>query len=123
MRHNSNSRRSRGRGNGRRNNTNRMQTYDSNGPDVRIRGTAYQINEKYVALARDAAAAGDHTLAENYLQHAEHYQRIINEHVEKTDGYREERASRKQQEQESDEPVVQETGNTKASAEQPELMA
>jgi hypothetical protein len=54
-----------------------MQVFDSNGPDVRIRGTAYQICEKYAALAKDAASSGDRILAESYLQHAEHYQRII----------------------------------------------
>ncbi len=82
MRH-SNSRRSRGRNNnsnnGRRNNNQRSHTFDSNGPDVRIRGNAFQVNEKYEALARDAAAAGDAVLAESYRQHAEHYQRVINE--------------------------------------------
>lgn len=57
---------------------NRAQVFDSNGPDVRIRGTAYQIQEKYMALAKDAASVGDQVLAESYLQHAEHYQRIIN---------------------------------------------
>lgn len=55
-----------------------MQVFDSNGPDVRIRGTAYQVHEKYMALAKDAGSAGDRILAENYLQHAEHYQRLIN---------------------------------------------
>jgi hypothetical protein len=55
-----------------------MQVFDSNGPDVRIRGTAHQVCEKYLTLAKDAAAAGDRIVAENYLQHAEHYQRIIN---------------------------------------------
>lgn len=60
----------------------RVQTFDSNGPDVRIRGNAYQINEKYLALARDAAGAGDRVLAESYYQHAEHYQRFINEIAE-----------------------------------------
>lgn len=58
--------------------TSRTQVFDSNGPDVRIRGTAWQVHEKYLALAKDAAAVGDHIMAENYLQHAEHYQRIIN---------------------------------------------
>jgi hypothetical protein len=52
--------------------------FDSNGPDVRIRGTAHQIHEKYMALAKDATGSGDRILAESYLQHAEHYQRIIN---------------------------------------------
>lgn len=50
---------------------------DSNGPDVRIRGTATQIFEKYQALARDAASSGDRVKVENYLQHAEHYYRVI----------------------------------------------
>ena len=81
MRHGSNSRRSRGR-NGNNNNrrgNSKTQTYDSNGPDVRIRGNAFQITEKYMTLARDAASAGDTILAESYYQHAEHYQRVINE--------------------------------------------
>lgn len=80
MRHGAAGRRSRNRGgNGnRRNNNNRMQVFDSNGPDVRIRGTAFQILEKYTVLAKDAAASGDRILSESYLQHAEHYQRIIN---------------------------------------------
>lgn len=56
--------------------------FDSNGPDVRIRGTAYQITEKYAALAKDAATSGDRVLAESYLQHAEHYQRLINSWAE-----------------------------------------
>ncbi|MCP8897298.1 DUF4167 domain-containing protein [Shinella daejeonensis] len=52
-------------------------TYDSSGPDVKIRGTAQHIAEKYTALARDAQSSGDRVIAENYLQHAEHYNRII----------------------------------------------
>jgi hypothetical protein len=52
-------------------------TYDSSGPDVKIRGTAQHIAEKYSTLARDAQSAGDRVIAENYLQHAEHYYRII----------------------------------------------
>lgn len=50
---------------------------DSNGPDVRIRGTANQIYDKYTALARDASSAGDRVKAESYQQHAEHYFRMI----------------------------------------------
>jgi hypothetical protein len=57
--------------------TNRNQVFDSNGPDVRIRGTAFQIQEKYATLAKDSASMGDQVMAESYLQHAEHYQRII----------------------------------------------
>ncbi len=55
----------------------RHQTFDSNGPDIRVRGNAYQVFEKYQALARDASLAGDRVAAENYYQHAEHYYRII----------------------------------------------
>ena len=80
MRQGPNTRRSRSRGNGRRQNVPlRHQTFDSNGPDVRIRGNAFQVHEKYLALARDAASSGDRIAAENYLQHAEHYFRIINQ--------------------------------------------
>jgi hypothetical protein len=56
----------------------KQQTFDSNGPDVRVRGNAYQVLEKYLAMARDASSAGDRIAAENFLQHAEHYYRIIN---------------------------------------------
>jgi hypothetical protein len=51
--------------------------YESNGPDVKIRGTAAHIAEKYMSLARDALSTGDLVTAESYLQHAEHYNRII----------------------------------------------
>jgi len=52
-------------------------TYESNGPDVKVRGTALHIAEKYVQLARDAHSSSDPVMAENYYQHAEHYYRII----------------------------------------------
>ena len=67
----------RGRGRGRRTQNPLARNYESNGPDVKIRGTAAHIAEKYVSLARDSQSAGDHITAENYLQHAEHYNRII----------------------------------------------
>ena len=60
----------------------RSQNFDSSGPDIRVRGNAYQVLEKYLALARDATAAGDRVAAENYYQHAEHYYRSINANVE-----------------------------------------
>jgi hypothetical protein len=70
--------RQRGRNNGRKPHMpQRSQTFDSSGPDVRIRGNAYQVLEKYLALARDASAAGDRIAAENFYQHAEHYYRVI----------------------------------------------
>lgn len=79
MRPNNNQRRGRGRAGRRPNVPARAQTYDSNGPGGRIRGNATQVYEKYVALARDAMAAGDRVLAEGLNQHAEHYFRIIND--------------------------------------------
>lgn len=87
MRHGPSNRRHRNRGNGgRRNNHHqRTQVFDSNGPDVRIRGTAHQVCEKYLALAKDASSSGDWIMAENYYQHAEHYQRIINGFEENSD--------------------------------------
>jgi hypothetical protein len=51
--------------------------YESNGPDVKIRGTAHHVAEKYLQLARDAMASGDPVTAENHYQHAEHYFRLI----------------------------------------------
>lgn len=76
--------RSRGRNNGNNPHYNRprppqrIQTFDSNGPSVKIRGNAYQVFERYVALAREAAASGDRIAAENLYQHAEHYFRVMN---------------------------------------------
>ncbi|CBI76837.1 conserved protein of unknown function [Bartonella clarridgeiae 73] len=76
-------RRVRGRNNNSSNNNNRRgpnplsRNYESNGPDVKIRGNAQQIADKYIGLARDAQGAGDRVMSENYLQHAEHYLRII----------------------------------------------
>lgn len=51
--------------------------YESNGPDVKIRGPAAHVAEKYLQLARDAQSSGDPVAAENYYQHAEHYFRLI----------------------------------------------
>lgn len=94
MRHNAAAgRRSRNRGHqsggGRRNGggqPNRTQVFDSNGPDVRIRGTAAQIFEKYSTLAKDAHSMGDRVLAESYLQHAEHYQRLTSGWIDLIEG-------------------------------------
>src|SRR5438270_5078522 len=76
--------RSRGRNNGANQHHNRprmphrIQTFDSNGPNVKIRGNAYQVFERYVAMAREAQASGDRVAAENLYQHAEHYFRVMN---------------------------------------------
>lgn len=90
MRQGQQNRRGRGRSNNNTNNNNSSnhnngrkpqnplsRNYESSGPDVKIRGTAAHIAEKYMTLARDAASSGDFVTAENYLQHAEHYNRII----------------------------------------------
>ncbi len=82
MRQGSNSRRGRsGRPNGKRSfsqggGPNR--SHESNGPNVKLRGTAVQVYDKYQGLARDSTSSGDRVAAENYFQHAEHYYRIMN---------------------------------------------
>ena len=65
------------RGRGRKPSSPLNRVFESNGPDVKIRGPASHIAEKYLTLARDAQSSGDPISAENYLQHAEHYFRII----------------------------------------------
>jgi len=75
-----NNRRGRGRGSGgggRKPQNPLSRSFESNGPDVKIRGTAAHVAEKYTSLARDAMASGDLVGSESYLQHAEHYIRII----------------------------------------------
>ncbi len=101
MRSSPNNRRARGRGNGgRRNGPSSSQHFDSSGPDLKVRGNASQIVEKYQALAREAATAGDPVMAENYYQHAEHYFRIMSAAAEaraeanRQDGDRSDRGSR-----------------------------
>ncbi|MEM7047302.1 MAG: DUF4167 domain-containing protein [Pseudomonadota bacterium] len=89
---NSNYRRPRGRPGGfDRRSSSRNQVYDSNGPGVRVRGSATQIAERYQTMARDALAAGDQIKAENFRQHAEHYQRALNatDQVRRRDSSRE----------------------------------
>ena len=76
MRQGNNSRRSRGRGNGKRQ-PRGINQIDSHGPEVRVRGTAQQVFDKYLALGRDATSTGDRIVAENMFQHAEHYSRVL----------------------------------------------
>src|SRR6187401_1114683 len=84
--HHNHNKRMRGRNNNHSNNNNNnnrrshnplTRVYESNGPDVKIRGTANHVAEKYLQLARDAQSSGDPIAAENYYQHAEHYFRLI----------------------------------------------
>lgn len=86
---NNNNKRMRNRNNNNNNNSNNnnnnnrrgqnpmTRVFESNGPDIKIRGTASHVAEKYVQLARDARSSGDPVAAENYYQHAEHYFRLI----------------------------------------------
>src|SRR3954468_2779921 len=83
MRNGQNNKRMRNRNNNNRNDGNRRgqnpmtRVFESNGPDIKIRGNASHVAEKYVQLARAARSSGDPVAAENYYQHAEHYFRLI----------------------------------------------
>ena len=78
MKQGSNNRRSRSRGGGKRHSGGKNQNFESNGPEVKVRGSAQQVQEKYQALGRDATLSGDRIAAEAYFQYAEHYYRILN---------------------------------------------
>lgn len=81
-----NTRRGRSRGNGRRHpGSLKTQTFESSGPEGKIRGTAQQVLDRYLILGRDAASAGDPVAAEGFYQFAEHYYRIISA-AEKANG-------------------------------------
>jgi hypothetical protein len=71
-------------------------TFDSSGPEVKIRGSASNIYEKYLQLARDANASGDRVIAENYLQHAEHYFRILAAQQAQMAQYQQQQAAQQQ---------------------------
>jgi Domain of unknown function (DUF4167) len=74
---NKNRQRSRNNNGGRKHINPLSRNFESNGPDVKVRGNAAHVAEKYLQLARDAQSSGDSVMAENYLQHAEHYNRIV----------------------------------------------
>lgn len=81
MKQNNNNRRARGRGprkpHGMGGGQHKAPSYEGGGQELRVRGNAYQVLEKYLQLARDAGAAGDRIAAENFLQHADHYYRVL----------------------------------------------
>ena len=80
MRPNNNYKRNRNRNQSRRNGNgspNKLNNIDSSGPDIRVRGSAIQVNEKYLALGNDAFMSGDRIKAEAFFQHAEHYYRVF----------------------------------------------
>lgn len=94
----------------------RTHTFDSNGPDGRVRGNARQVYEKYLTLARDASSAGDRIAAEAYYQHAEHYFRILND---STDPQRRQEAPQAQQQRAADgEAESEANGNAEPGAEE-----
>ena len=74
-------------------------TFDSSGPEVKIRGSASNVYEKYLQLARDANASGDRVMAENYLQHAEHYYRIMAAQAQAQQQYQQQQALQQQNNQ------------------------
>ncbi|WEK04672.1 MAG: DUF4167 domain-containing protein [Candidatus Devosia phytovorans] len=83
-----NKNRQRGRNGGRKHVNPLSRNFESNGPDVKVRGNAAHIAEKYLQLARDAQSSGDSVMAENYLQHAEHYFRIVSSAQQAQNGQR-----------------------------------
>ena len=103
MRHNQGQNQKRSRGRGRRNsnhgqtNFSRNTTFDSNGPDGRLRGNALQLYEKYTALAHDANAAGERISAEALAQFADHYYRIHQTILQAADQHRRNQEERQQQ--------------------------
>ena len=115
MRQGQQNRRGRGRNNNRKGGGHHhnplSRSFESNGPDVKIRGTPAHIAEKYIALARDAQSSGDPVLAENYLQHAEHYNRIVNANNERVA-----EAARERAERERLEDLEEEEAETEAAA-------
>lgn len=104
------------RGRGRNKPSNSLnRNYESNGPDVKIRGNAAHIAEKYSTLARDAQSSGDSVIAENYLQHAEHYNRIVLAAQAQREEAQANRA-RQNDAAQDEQPDVNDDGKTEAAA-------
>lgn len=132
MRPNQNKNRQRGRNGGRKHVNPLSRNYESNGPDVKVRGNAAHVAEKYLQLARDAQSSGDSVMAENYLQHAEHYFRIVSSAQQAMNGQRD---GQNQDDNEFDDDVsemnsrfsspqpVQVTNGHEANDEQPGVVA
>ena len=115
MKHGQNNRRQRSRNNGRRYPNQRGNSFESNGPDVKVRGTAQQVLDKYQSLARDAFSTGDRVLAEGYLQHAEHYHRIM--HADKEAQQQRDNARGRGGRQQSNEDTATENNEAAQSSE------
>ncbi|GAB6966058.1 hypothetical protein JCM25156A_00950 [Komagataeibacter kakiaceti JCM 25156] len=102
---------------------NRNHVFDSNGPDLRVRGTAQQLFEKYLQLGRDASSTGDRVMAEAYFQHAEHYFRILNAMTQAAQQSQQERQERMAPRQQQPRPVDNRQPDTtpEEAAEQPAI--
>ena len=122
MRPNQNAKRSRGRGrrssNSNQNNFNRNTTFESNGPEGRIRGNAQQLFEKYTSLAHDAQSSGDRVLFEANSQFADHYYRIHQSILANAEQRRQndERANQKKQASKSESGDAESTPTATAEA-------
>lgn len=115
-RHNNNNRRG--------NNANIVnRVFDSNGPEGKVRGTPQQIVDKYQSLAQDATLSGDRVNAENFLQHSEHYSRLLREAQQEINDRREaQEAQRQQQQQKQQQNKQQNKQNTvETNDAQPEI--
>ena len=123
MRHNQGQNQKRSRGRGRRNsnhgqtNFNRNTTFDSNGPDGRLRGNALQLYEKYTALAHDANAAGERISAEALAQFADHYYRIHQTILQAADQHRRNQEERQQQNRKPESAASEKSADGVQSAE------
>lgn len=104
--------RSRGRGGRKPGGSNVNRVYESAGPEGKVRGTPQQIIDKYLTLARDAQTSGDRVVSENFLQHAEHYQRILLEAV----GAREDRREHPSEQDQPDIGMAEDGGGTEDQA-------
>lgn len=120
MRQNNKNNRGRGRG-GRKGPNPLTRSYESNGPDVKVRGTAQHVAEKYMTLARDALSSGDSVAAENYFQHAEHYNRIImTAQAQQSAARDEERRQQAAASGQSDQPAVEGGQPTPSTGNEPQ---
>ncbi|MBY4641191.1 DUF4167 domain-containing protein [Gluconacetobacter entanii] len=101
---------------------NRNHVFDSNGPDLRVRGTAQQLFEKYLQLGRDASGSGDRVMAEAYFQHAEHYFRILNAMTQAAQQSQQERQERQasRQQRQPNTPAQQNTADSDSESDEEE---
>ncbi len=73
--------------------------FDSAGPDGKVRGTPQQIIDKYQILARDAQLSGDRVAAESFLQHSEHYARLLGQAMQQQQEQRQAQEAQREEQQ------------------------